>query len=346
MKRAVLMFSLLLGVALPLVARLTVSPPSLPAAIRPLLIDRSYEHLRHDPGWRPPMPLELREPRFPAKGGRTINWHRAERQIRTVVAEANKGRFGIIVKNLRTGCTIKINPDARFASASIVKIPIVIALYKDIHEGRIDPAAGAFFREDDRSGGSGALKSEPSGVRVNLRDLSHLMLARSDNTATNLLADLVGYDRVTRLCRSLGWPRTDLVRPVMALELRGRGIENWTTPRETADQIERLYRRTLISRGASSEILRFMLNPPIADRLSRHLPRTIDVVHKTGLIFDNAHDVGILYLPGEQSVLVAAFVDGIGADYRAAKLPIARIARILYEEATPPDEHEPGRRRN
>jgi beta-lactamase class A len=132
----------------------------------------------------------------------------------------------------------------------------------------------------------------------------------------------------------------------MALELRARGIENWTTPRETADQIERLYRRTLISRGASDEILRFMLNPPIADRLSRHLPRSIDVVHKTGLIFDNAHDVGILYLPGDQPILVAAFVDGIGTDYSAAKLPIARIARILYEEATPPAEREPGRRRN
>jgi beta-lactamase class A len=76
-----------------------------------------------------------------------------------------------------------------------------------------------------------------------------------------------------------------------------------------------------------------MLNPPIADRLPRKIPRSVNVVHKTGLIYDNAHDVGILYLPGDNEVLVSAMVDNIGTQYRKAKAAIADIARILYDEA-------------
>ena len=140
MKRAVVIFSVFLLAALLLMARwASPTPVSAAARARPTLIDRSYEHLRHAPGWRPPMTLDLREPRFPASSGQAIDWRRAERRIRAVVNEAKKGRFGIVIKNLGTGRTITINPDARFASASIVKIPIIIGLYKDIYEGRIDP---------------------------------------------------------------------------------------------------------------------------------------------------------------------------------------------------------------
>jgi len=100
----------------------------------------------------------------------------------------------------------------------------------------------------------------------------------------------------------------------------------------------------MISQEASREMIQFMTNPPIDDRLPRYLPPRIDIVHKTGLIYDNAHDVGIIYLPGDQAVLVSAFADNIGTNYMTAKETIASIARIIYEEATPPSLWEPGRR--
>jgi beta-lactamase class A len=292
------------------------------------------------------MELEHRKPHNPAGPSRAIDWRRAESRIRSILGGAGGVRFGLVIKDLGTGRLIEHNARARFASASLVKIPILITLYKDLSDERIRPSEGPVFREELRIGGSGVLKGERSGVKVNLRDLCHLMLQHSDNTATNILADLVGQDHVTSICRDFGWRHTDMVRPVMALELRRRGIENWTTPKEMAEMLEKMHRGELVSRKASDEMLRLMLNPPIDDRIPRYLPRGIDIIHKTGLIHDNAHDVGIVYLPGNQAVLISAFADSIGNDYRSAKIPIARIARVLYEEATPPAAQEPGRRRN
>jgi beta-lactamase class A len=312
----------------------------------PTLLEQDFREFCVPPEWRPVMSLELRKPRHPEGASRVIDWRNAESRIRSILAGSNGVRFGLVIKNLETGRLIEHNARARFASASLVKIPILITLYKDLADERIRPSEGPLFREALRIGGSGVLKNERAGVKVNLRDLCHLMLQHSDNTATNILADRVGQSHVTSVCREFGWTHTDMVRPVMALELRRRGIENWTTPKEMAQMLEKMYRGELVSRKASDEMLRLMLNPPIDDRIPRYLPRGIDIIHKTGLIHDNAHDVGIIYLPGNQTILISAFADSIGDDYRSAKIPIARIARILYEEATPPAAQQPGRRRN
>lgn len=310
------------------------------------LLAQDFAALCSTPGWRPALDLELSDPDFPETPGRSINWTIAQNRIRSIIHEYPEIRLGLFIKDLSTGKTFELNSRSRFASASLVKIPIVMALYDDLWSGRIAPDTGLVFLERHRIGGSGVLKSESSGVRVNLRDLAFLMLQKSDNTATNILTDAVGMRRITEYCSRNGWRRTDMVRPVMALELRRRGIENWTTPKEMGEMMERIYRGRAVSPAASEEMIRLMLNPPIDDRIPRYIPRGIDIVHKTGLIHDNAHDVGILYLPNRQPVLISAFVDGIGANYMAAKMPIARIARVLYEEATDPGFIQPGRRRD
>ncbi len=347
--RPALLVALVLGALAALLTGHRFAEPAEAGASSPvparLLLTRDYDRLCQGAGWREPMDLSIGAPEFPSTPSQPIDWDRAERRIREVIARSANVRIGLVVRDLSSDRRIAIRANEKFASASLVKIPLLITLYRDLADGKISANRGADFMERHRAGGSGQLKAEPAGVKVNLRDLVYLMLQHSDNTATNILADLVGYDHVTRLCASMGWTKTDFVRPVMALELRGRGIENWTTPAEMADMVEKMYKGSLVSRPASAEMIRFMLNPPINDRLPRHLPARIDVVHKTGLIFDNAHDVGILYLPGRQPVLVSAFADRIGTRYMDAKQALASIARVLYEEATPRSARETGRRR-
>lgn len=297
-----------------------------------------------DPSWRSPLELSLRDPKFPADESRKIRWNVAQSRIRALLAQNRKLHIGLYIKDISSGQTFEVNPQTKFASASLVKVPLAIGLYKDMAEGKINPAFGPLFLNKHISSGSGILKNEAPGKKVNLRDLSYMMLSKSDNTATNIITELIGQDRVTELCRNMGWTHTNMVRPVMSLELRRFGIENWTTAKEMGQMFEGMYLGKLVSPEASREMIRLMLNTHVDDRLQRYLPRGIDIAHKTGLISDNAHDVGIIYLPGNQAVIVAALVDGIGSDYMSAKRPIAQIARILYEEATVPSAYRPGRR--
>lgn len=272
-----------------------------------------------------------------------IDWRSVESRIKRVLMTQRRTRIGLVVKDLRGEYQMAYNADARFASASLVKIPVAVGLFHDIEAGKIDRRVPPVFEEKHRIGGSGVLRRHPSGGRYELDELLYLMLAKSDNTATNILSDLVGMDRVTEVCRAQGWKGTNMVRDVMALDLRRHGVENWTTPRDMAAIFEGLYRGSVVSPGASAEILRYMLNPPIADRLPRKIPRSVNVVHKTGLIYDNAHDVGILYLPGGNVVLVSALVDHIGSDYRRAKSVISEIAKIVYEEALEAEQRRKAR---
>ena len=322
-----------------------VSIPA-PAATRATLLNQDFAHLCVPPSWRAAMPLAIRGPQNAQVPSRKIRWEIAESRIRKVLAKSRRTRFGLYMKNISTGKTIEVNAGSRFASASLVKIPILISLYREMAAGKIAPTLGPLYLERHRIGGSGVLKGEHSGVKVNLRDLCYLMLQHSDNTATNILTDLVGMRRVTEICREYGWKNTNMVRPVMALELRSKGIENWTTPREMGMMLESIHRGQIVSPAASKEMISLMLNPPIDDRLPRYLPERIDIAHKTGLIYDVAHDVGLIYLPGDQTILVSAFADRLGSNYRSAKIPMAQIARILYEEATAPTAQEKGRRSN
>lgn len=283
---------------------------------------------------RPLMDLAFSDPKYPTDAGRAIDWSGVEREIRSYLRSLNGVRVGLVIKDLNTGYTIQHNENRLFASASLVKLPIAAALYEDFQSGRINPQRGVIFRERHRIGGSGALKSEEADRRVNFRDLIYLMLAKSDNTATNILGEVVGMDRVTQSSFANGWTSTDMVREVMALDLRDQGIQNWTSPRDMADFMEKLYNQELVSSTASRDLLRFMNNPTIGDRLPKKIPAHIDIVHKTGLIRNNAHDVGILYLPGRQPVLVAALTDGFGTQYGKGKTAIADIARIIYDASS------------
>ncbi|MEW5692682.1 MAG: serine hydrolase [Candidatus Hydrogenedentota bacterium] len=278
---------------------------------------------------------ELDLPSFPGTQSKKIDWNSAETRIKKIITKYKKARIGLVVKDLNTGYTIKHNADASFASASLVKIPIAITLFNEIANGTIPPNITPLYEEKHRAGGSGVLRTEKAGQKIHLQDLVYLMLAKSDNTATNILTDFIGMDKINKICKKYGWNNTNIVRQVMDLKERKNGVENWTTARDMASMLEALYNGKVVSRNTSNIILRFMLNPPIDDRLPRKLPSSIDVIHKTGLIYDNAHDVGILYLPGNQPVIVSALVDNIRSDYRYAKYLIANIARIIYEESVP-----------
>jgi beta-lactamase class A len=148
-----------------------------------------------------------------------MDWKRVEARIAGVLRSQNRTRVGLVVKDLRGGFQMTHNADARFASASLVKIPLAVGLFHDIEAGRIDRGIAPIFEEKHRIGGSGVLRRYASGQRIGYEQLLYLMLAKSDNTATNILTDVVGMDRVTDICREYGWGRTNMVRGVMALDL-------------------------------------------------------------------------------------------------------------------------------
>ena len=266
-------------------------------------------------------------PQEPAAGPSAQKWQELETNIRRSLRDF-QGEIGFVIKDLQSGRVFVHNPDRRFPSASMVKIPIMAASYKAAEEGRISLEDILKLERKDKVRGSGILRATPSGTTVTVDALIDLMITDSDNTAANMLIDLLGFDYLGQAFKELGLDQTNLARKMMDFRSRANGVENFTTPREMAAILESMYRRTCVSPAASDKCLECLKKQKVNDRIPRYLPRSVTVAHKTGLENKVCHDAGILYT-GKGNVLVSVLTEG-NTGAIIAKRMIARIAAFVY----------------
>jgi len=126
-------------------------------------------------------------------------------------AEGFDGRLGVAVKHLGTGEAASLNGDELFPTASVFKVPVIVELYRQVEAGAASLDEKVILREEDKVPGSGVLKELTPGLAVTLRDLVELMMIVSDNTATDLIVERVGMEKVNATLRRLGLERTRVV---------------------------------------------------------------------------------------------------------------------------------------
>jgi len=267
-------------------------------------------------------------PQEPAVQPAPAAWAELEKDILTSLRDF-QGQLGFVVKDLKSGRAIVRNPDRRFPSASMVKIPIMAACLKAVEEGRISLEEVLTLKRTDKVRGSGVLRASPAGTPVTIEKLLELMITDSDNTAANMLIDLLGFDYLGNTFREFGLDRTNLSRKMMDFRSRARGIENYTTPREMADILEKMYRGTCVSPQASEKCLAVLKEQKVNDRIPRYLPRKILVAHKTGLEHKVCHDAGIIFTE-KGDVLICVLTEGDTGAYIAKRM-IARISSRVYK---------------
>lgn len=122
--------------------------------------------------------------------------HDLEAGLRRIGA-ATSGTWSAAVTDLATGEHLAIDEDAVMPTASLIKVPILVALYQDVRDGRLRLDQPTTYEEQHVCGGSGVLQHLAFGARMTVRDAAMLMIIISDNAATNMCIDLVGLDRLT-----------------------------------------------------------------------------------------------------------------------------------------------------
>ncbi|MBK9773728.1 MAG: serine hydrolase [Candidatus Obscuribacter sp.] len=113
------------------------------------------------------------------------------RQIETS-CQVKKLSPGVFVVDPKTGAYVDFNGNNSFAAASMIKVPVLVALFSAIDRGDIDPNKVLTIRQDLVAGGSGYLQYRPVGTKLPLMQVAELMIIISDNTATNMIIDLLG----------------------------------------------------------------------------------------------------------------------------------------------------------
>jgi len=239
------------------------------------------------------------------------------------------GDLGVTFIDLKSGTILARSENTVFTQASLIKLPVLLELYRQEQEGRLNLSERVPLLERDKVGGEGVLQHMKSGeVRLSLEDLAVLMMAISDNTAANILIDRVGIEKVNQRLVSWGLEKTKLQRRMMDLEARGRGVENLSTPREMATLLRRLHAGELLDAGRTKRALELM-NANQAGPFRRRLPEALEVPHKNGNLEGIRTAAGLLLIPG-CPVAWAIMARGL-RDEPAAEEHLSLILKAAYE---------------
>ena len=109
---------------------------------------------------------------------------------------------GLAAKHLDSGSTINHKADEPFFTASTFKVPVLVELYRQVDMGTIDLNQRVEMTDDMRAPGGGVLKEMGTGLALTVHDLAMLMIIISDNTATDIVYNLVGRDNLNSTMQS------------------------------------------------------------------------------------------------------------------------------------------------
>jgi beta-lactamase class A len=228
--------------------------------------------------------------RAPASGadGHAALQGRLEDKIR-----AFRGVMGIAVKNLDTGESFAVSGDTRFPTASLIKVAVLVETFHQMAEGKLRRDTPVTLTEAEKAGDETVpLNVLHAGTTVTVADLQRLMIAWSDNTATNLLVRLVGTANVDRQLESYGITEMKLFRPTFRdgkadvfPELEKEYGLGMTTPNAAARLLELIGQGKVVSREASAEMIAILAMQQDRAMIPRSLPFERDkilVANKTG----------------------------------------------------------------
>jgi len=259
---------------------------------------------------------------------RSIAWDNLKKVLEERIRTA-KLDVGLVVEDLRIKTRIVYNADKRFPSASLVKVPIMLACYYAAQKSKIDLKDNFLLKSAHKVGGSGLLKDLPDGTSFTLEELVDLMVSHSDNTACNILIDSLGFDYINDFFQSLGLKDTNLARKMMEFRARRKGRENYTTAKDLAFCLEIIYYNKFLSRAISQKCLSLLKRQEVNDRIPARIPDSVVVAHKTGLERKICHDAGIMFLPQGDFLICVLTQNAVNT--RTAKKFIAQIALDVYE---------------
>lgn len=250
---------------------------------------------------------------------------KTEARLREIAAAA-RGAMGIAIVDLIGGERFAINENLLFPQGSAIKVPILMEVYKQAREGRFRLTDRLRIEKKNFVGGSGILKEFGDGSsELSIYDLCVLMIVLSDNTATNMLIDLIGMENVNRTLTSLGLTRTRLERKMIDQAASARGEENLSTPAEAARLMEILYRGEFISREVCDQILD-ILKKPKRTALGSALPPDVPLASKPGGIPGVSTEWAIVYLKERPYAIAVMENYGVGEETSQAFQDISRTA--------------------
>ena len=238
------------------------------------------------------------------------------------------GVLGVAILDLTSGQTFFLHADDVFAQASTIKITVLAELYRQAQQGKLKLTDFYTVQASDLVPDSDIMGGLTPGVtRITNRDLATMMVAVSDNSATNVLIDRVGMDHVNARMDSLGLTHTRLRRKMMDVKAAGEGRENVSTPREMMLLLEQLYRGKVLNKEMTDDFFK-MLSTHKESFIPRDIPDDVRIANKPGELEAVRNDCGVVFAQNRPYVICV--MTGYLRRERDGEDAITRISAAAY----------------
>jgi beta-lactamase class A len=222
------------------------------------------------------------------------------------------------------------NGDRLFRAASTIKIAVMIEIFRQVEAGAIARDQIVPLRDSDRVMGSGVLLGLHTGLNLTVDDLLYLMISISDNSATNMLVDLVGLDAINRTLAELGIIQSQMRRRMLGRTPGEGEPENWIIPRDFAVMVAAIVNDTAASPASCAAMRDLLATQQNLDRIARHLPEGTRWGSKTGSLPGVVNDAGFV-TTDRGTIVIAVYTEGL--DEAAGEAAIGDIARAAWQSA-------------
>lgn len=240
----------------------------------------------------------------------------------TALLDSAPGDYSVCVWNSHGGQVYGYREQVTRSAASLIKVPLALTVYAlqgSTLRAKLD--ATVTLAESERVEGDGSFDRAPAGTSKTIRELVAHSLIESDNTASNLLIDRVGFDAVNRFLDQLGL-QTRLRRKFMDFAALAAGQDNTTTAREMCAIFFHMVRQRY------AELLDFLGQSVCDHKLEAGLPPGTLLAHKVGDLPNVEHDAGIVFASPEPYIVAALSVDL--PDIETGRRTIAQASGMIW----------------
>ena len=241
---------------------------------------------------RSTMPAEKRE----------VLWMKLEKSILDIDRGLD-GVMGVAIVDLTDGHKYLLHANDVYPQASSIKICVLAELYRQAQQGKLKLTdlytvnAADLVQDSDIMGGL-----TPGITQITLRDLATMMVAVSDNSATNVLIDRVGLVNVNTFLSSQGLRDTRLRRKMMDLKAAGEGRENVSTPNEMAKLLQALYQGKILNKEMTDDFFKVLATHKDS-WIPRNLPDDLKIADKPGALEGVRNDSGVIFVDKRPYIL-------------------------------------------
>ena len=266
-------------------------------------------------------------PDQPKSEKKQILWQKLQDRIGQVDAGLD-GVMAVAIKDLTSGKEYLLHGDEIMPQASSIKIAVLADLLLQAQHGKVKLSDEYVVRKEDLVSGSDIMLGLTPGVtRLSLRELATIMVAVSDNSATNVLIGRLGMEDINAMLANVGLKSTRLRRKMMDLNAAGEGRENVATAREMMTLLEAIYSGKLLNKEMTAEFIR-LLSTHKESAMLQGLPDDAIAANKPGELEGVRNDSGIIFVKGRPYILCV--MTTYLKDEKDGSAAIRKITELTY----------------